>query len=353
VSAAPRSFPAPFPASLVASFQAFASAEHGPSQIDVLLLPEFSLMSLAATVEPLRAANRVAGHELYRWRLLSKEGAATVTSSGIPIQVHGLFEADDKRDALIVVAAFNARRHAASILAALRKAARRGVPIGGIESGSWAIAEAGLLDGHRATTHWEDLEEFAQAFPAVEVVPDRYVVDRKRFTAGGAAPALDLVLSMVRAHHGLAVALDVASLFVYDQRQVGEDQQPIVSLGRLATSDPLLAETIRCMEGHLEEPLPIAAIARRVGLSVRTLQLRFRAKLGTSPHDYYLDLRLAAARRMLQHTEHSAVEVGTACGFGSGSAFARAFRARYAMSPLEARRRTAGSSPWTTGANSQ
>lgn len=337
----------------LSSFYLFAPAEDGPSQVDVLLLPEFSLMSLAATVEPLRAANRVSGQELYRWRLFSKDGAATHTSSRIPIQVHGAFAADAPRDVLIVVAAFNARRHASPILADLRQVARRGLPIGGIESGSWAMAQAGLLDGYRATTHWEDLEEFSAAFPAIDVVPDRYVVDRRRFTAGGAAPALDMILSMVRAHHGLAVALDVASVFIYDQRQTAEDQQRIVSVGRLATNDPQLAETIRCMQGHLEEPLPIAAIARRVGLSVRALQLRFRAKLGTSPHDYYLDLRLAAARRMLQHTEHSAVEVGTACGFGSGSAFARAFRARYAMSPIEARRRTAGSSPWTTGAISR
>jgi transcriptional regulator GlxA family with amidase domain len=329
----------------------FAPAEHGPSQVDVLLLPEFSLMSLAATVEPLRAANRVSGQELYRWRLYSKDGAATPTSSNIPIQVHGAFVAEASRDVLIVVAAFNARRHGRTIVGDLRKVARRGVPIGGIESGSWAMAQAGLLDGYRATTHWEDLEEFADAFRAVEVVPDRYVVDRKRFTAGGAAPALDMILGMVRAHHGLAVALDVASVFIYDQRQTAEDQQRIVSVGRLATHDPELAEAIRCMQNHIEEPLPIAALARRVRLSVRALQLRFRAKLGTSPHTYYLDLRLAAARRMLQHTEHSAVEVGTACGFESGSAFARAFRARYAMSPIEARRRAAGSSPWTTGAN--
>jgi AraC family transcriptional regulator, glycine betaine-responsive activator len=336
----------PVPAS---PFCLFAPAEHGPSQVDVLLLPEFSLMSLAATVEPMRAANRVSGQELYRWRLFSKHGAPTLTSSGIPIQAHGPFSADAPRDVLIVVAAFNARRHATAILADLRRVARRGVPLGGIESGSWALAQAGLLDGYRATTHWEDLEEFATAFPRVDVLSDRYVVDRKRFTAGGAAPALDMILNMVRVQHGLAVALDAASLFIYDQRQTAEDQQHIVSLGRLAMNDRQLAETIRCMEAHIEEPLPIAAIAGRVGLSTRALQLRFRAKLGTSPHNYYLDLRLAAARRMLQQTEHSAVEVGTACGFASGSAFARAFRVRYAMSPMDARRRTAESSPWSTG----
>lgn len=316
----------------------FAPAENRPYQIDMLVLPEFSLMSLAATIEPLRAANRASGQELYRWRLFSKDGAPAPTSSGIPIVMHGKFDSDLPRDALFVVAAFNAQRHAAPLLDALRRVARRGVPLGGIESGSWALARAGLLDGFRATTHWEDLEEFAAAFPAVTVVSDRYVIDRARCTCGGAAPALDMILHMVRAQHGLALSMDVASIFIYDQKQTAGDPQRIVSLGRLAAADPNLAQAIRLMQGRLSEPLSSAAIARAIGLSVRSLQQRFQAQLGLSPYAYYLDLRLAAARRMLQQTRHSAAEVAVAHGFGSGSAFARAFRARYGVSPMEARR---------------
>jgi AraC family transcriptional regulator, glycine betaine-responsive activator len=316
----------------------FAPAGPGPCQIDVLVLPEFSLMSLAATVEPLRAANRVSAQELYRWRLFSADGTPPASSSRIPIMVQGPFEPDAPRDALFVVAAFNASRHAKPVLVALRRVARRGVPLGGIESGSWALAHAGLLDGYRATTHWEDLERFTAAFPAVEVLADRYVVDRGRCTAGGAAPALDMVLNMVRAQHGLALALDASSLFIYDQKQTGEDPQQIVSVGRLAAGDPRLAAAIRLMQAHLDEPLPAAAIARKVGLSPRAMQLHFRAQLGVSPYAYYLDLRLAAARRMLQQTRDSAAEVASAYGFGSGSAFARAFRARYGISPTDARR---------------
>jgi transcriptional regulator GlxA family with amidase domain len=198
---------------------------------------------------------------------------------------------------------------------------------------------------HRATTHWEDLDEFAAAFPAVEVVSDRYVLDRKRFTAAGAAPALDMILTMVRAQHGLAVALDVASVFIYDQRQAAEDPQPIVSLGRLATSNPKLAEAIRCMQAHIEAPLPIEAVARRSGMSLRLLQIYFRKQLGMSPYTYYLDLRLAAARRMLQQTDHSATKVAMAHGFSSGSALARAFRARYGISPTDARALTVSPIP--------
>lgn len=331
----------------------FSPAESRPYQIDVLVLPDFSLMSLAATVEPLRGANRASAQDLYHWRLLSPDGAPPSSSSGVPVLMNDRFETDAPRDALFVVAAFHARRHAKLVLRDLRRVAGRGVPLGGIESGSWALAMAGLLDGYRATTHWEDLEEFAAAFPHVDVVSDRYVIDRGRFTAGGAAPALDMMLNMVRAHHGLTLALDAASLFIYDQKQLAEEPQSIVSVGRLATIDPELARAIHCMQAHMDAPLPTAAIARRVGLSVRTLQVRFRARLGVSPYEYYLDLRLAAARRMLQQTSNSAAEVAIAHGFGSGSAFARAFRQRYGVSPGAARRQTAVSAPLLTGRPSE
>ncbi len=327
----------------------FSPAENRHHQIDVLVLPDFSLMSLAATVEPLRAANRASAQDLYHWRLLSIDGAPPCSSSGIQVVMYGRFEPDSPRDALFVVAAFHAQRHAKAVLRDLRRVARRGVPLGGIESGSWPLAMAGLLDGYRATTHWEDVEEFAAAFPQVEVVSDRYVIDRGRFTAGGATPALDMILDMVRAQHGLTLALDAASLFIYDQRQLAEDPQPIVSVGRLASIDPQLAQAIHCMQAHIDRPLPTAAIAKRVGLSVRTLQLRFRARLGVSPHEYYLDLRLAAARRMLQQTPHRASEVAVAHGFGSGSAFARAFRQRYGIKPSAARLRASEGLPLLAG----
>ena len=315
-----------------------AAPAQRPARIDILVLPEFSLMSLAAAVEPLRAANRAAAQALYAWRLCSAEGAPPASSSGIPIKVDGAFEVNTPRDALVVIAAFNARRHAAPVLARLRRVARAGVPMGGIESGSWVLAQAGLLDGYRATTHWEELDAFAAAFPKVEAVSDRYVLDRWRFTAGGAAPTLDMLLHLIREQHGLALALDVASIFIYDQRQEAEEPQPIVSLGRLAARDPCVAAAIRVMQSHLEEPLPVGAVALRVRLSMRTLQMRFQAQLGVSPHAYYLDLRLAAARRMLRQTGHEAAEVAAAFGFGSGSAFARAFRVRYGVSPTESRR---------------
>jgi len=313
-------------------------------EIDFLVLPDVSLLSLAAAIEPLRAANRVAGRTLYKRRLLSPDGRAVQTSGGLPVQVEAPFSPEEVRECLVVVAAFNVTAHARPpLLAALRRAARRGVVMGGVESGSWVLAMAGLLNGRRATTHWEDLEEFAARFPEIDVRPDRYVIDGARFTTGGASPALDMMLHLIRTRQGGALALDVASIFIYDELRAAGDPQPVVSFGRLGGSEPRVATAIRVMEERIERPLAIPLLARRAGIGARTLETLFSRTVGTSPRRYYAALRLNAARRLVLETRKSVTEIAAQTGFTSASAFARSFRAHFGESPREARRRRASS----------
>jgi len=309
-----------------------------PLAIDILLLPDVSLLCLAATMEPLRAANRASGRSLYQWRLLSADGRAITTSSGLPIPVDGALEPERVRGALIVIASFNVFEHATPLLLSrLRRIARRGTPLGGVESGAWVLALAGLLAGRRATTHWEDLEDFAARFPDIEVRPDRFVVDGPRFTTGGASPALDMMLNLIRARQGYALALDVASIFIYDQSRAPEDPQPMVSLGRLGWHEPRVSAAIRLMEERVERPLSVGKIAARAGVSRRTLQMLFLRTVGISPHDYYLALRVNAGRRLVLESSKTMTDIAAQTGFGSASAFARAFRSRFGESPRCAR----------------
>jgi AraC family transcriptional regulator, glycine betaine-responsive activator len=316
----------------------FAPASSEPLKIDFLVLPDVSLLSLASTIEPLRGANRMAGRTLFRRRLLSPDGNAVTTSGGIAVPVEATFSADHPRDALVVVAAFNAATHARRpLLAALRRVARRGTEIGGVESGSLVLAVAGLLDGRRATTHWEDLEEFAARFPAIDVRADRYVIDNGRFTTGGASPALDMMLHLIRVRHGHALALDVASLFIYDELRAAGDPQPMVSLGRLDANEPRVAAAIRIMEERIERPVSIPRLAREAGIGPRMLETLFLRSFGMSPRRYYGALRLNAGRRLLLGSRKSITEIAAQTGFASASAFARSFRARFGESPREVR----------------
>jgi transcriptional regulator GlxA family with amidase domain len=310
-----------------------------PLRVTLLLLPDSSMMSLASTLDPMRAANRVARRPLFSWCIVTPSGAPALLTCGVEVAAAGRFGGDAEGDALIVVAGFQQDRHAGKeTLALLRAAARRFRAIGGVEAGSWLLARAGLLDGRAATTHWEDHEDFGARFPEVNLLPDRFVIDGRTFTSGGASPTFDLMLHLIRSRFGHPLALEVASVFIYDEAHTPNDAQPLVSLGRLAGYEPRVAAAIRLMEAHLDSPLTTAAVARRLGLSVRTLELLFKQALGIGPGTYYLRLRLQAARRLLLDTRFSMQVIAVRSGFGSHAAFSRTFRRHYALSPSAYRR---------------
>ena len=219
---------------------------------------------------------------------------------------------------LVVIAGFGTQAmRPRRCLQGLRRVARSARACGGVEAGTWLVGRAGLLEGRAATTHWEDMEDFAAAFPGADVRPDRYVIDGPVFTTGGASPTFDLMLHLIRSRLGMAVALDVASVFIYDQARAATDAQPLVSLGRLDGYDPRLAQAIRLMEAHVDQPLTIAAIARRAGVTPRTLESIFRKSIGETPGAYYLRLRLNAARRLVVDTRVRMADIAARTGFSS------------------------------------
>lgn len=303
--------------------------------VAILLLPAFSNLTLAAVMEPLRAANRAADRALYRHSLLSADGAPVTSSSGLRVAPDRAMAEPGELDLLCVIASFGVKDHLRRpLLDWLRRTARRSRGFAGLESGAYALAAAGLLEGYRATTHWEDLEDFAAAYPGIAVANERFVVDRDRATTGGAIPTLDLVLNLIRHQHGLLLALEVGSTFIYEQDTAPADPQHIVSLGALRWQEPKLSAAIALMEDHLGEPLRLGEIAARVALSERGLQRLFRRRLEASPQRIYLSIRLNAARRLLEQTELSVAEIGEACGFNSRGSFHRAFRSSFGRAPM-------------------
>ena len=313
--------------------------ERTPLTVTFLVLPESSIMCVASSVDPLRAANRITGETVFDWKTVSMDGAPPNTTSGLPVAVSGAFDPAEKPDVLAIIGGFGTRDFGgASLMTAIRRVARAARAFGGIEAGSWLIARAGLLEGRAATTHWEDMEDFTAAFPGTDVRPDRYVIDGPAFTAGGASPTFDLMLHLVRARLGMAVALDVASVFIYDQARAATDAQPLVSLGRLDGYDPRLAQAIRLMESHIDRPFTTAAIAHRTGVTARTLETIFQNSIGETPGAYYLRLRLYAARRLVLDTRLALADVAERCGFSSSSAFSRAFSRAFGEAPARMRR---------------
>ena len=316
------------------------AASQQPLTLALLVLPQASILEVASALDPLRAANRHLGWEAFRWRVVSPDGGPVALTCGIELPSSGPLAAAEGADALVAIVGFRQAEVATpALIRDLARLAPRFQAIGGIDAGAWVLARAGLLNGHRATVHWEDLEDLAAAHPQIEVVPDRWVIDANRFTAGGASPAADLMLHLIGTRHGAAVARLVAASFLTTPLP-GSDPQiaPPERPARDARLDPRVAQALARMEARIDAPEPVARTARAVGLSPRHMETLFRAGLGTTPAAHALGLRLAAARRMITDTRHPLAEVALRSGFSSPSALTRAFRRQFGLAPSALRR---------------
>ncbi len=310
-----------------------------PREIVILTAPKYSQLTLAALVEPMRMANTVSDRRVYNWTLCSDGRAKVDSSSGFTLDMDEDIASIGDCDALFVVASYEAMRFVSSrVVSFLRKAARRGTLIAGLDAAAYVLAEAGLLDGYRATTHWDDLVDFRERYPRIDVVSERYVVDRKRATTSGSLPSFDFTLDFIRRHDGLALAMKVSGNFLYDQAQPGSEPQFMIAASR----HPKVSKVIKLMEQTLRAPLTVAQLAASVGLSERSLLRRFREALGVSPQQFYRELRLDVGRRLLDNSDRSVTEVALACGFNSRAAFTRAFKDVFGTPP--SRRRAIGES---------
>ncbi|KPF42478.1 GlxA family transcriptional regulator [Rhizobium sp. AAP43] len=313
-----------------------SAAQH----FDLLILPQTNLILLASVIEPLRAANRIAGRTLYTWQTYSPTGAAIETTSGVPIAVSGPFRPGRETDPLFVVASYEWRRSLTSQLKMLlSQTARHRDFVAGIESGSWLLAEASLLDRVQATVHWEDFEDFVSAYPQIKLVRGRFVIDGKRITTGGSLPTIDLMLELIRRAHGYSMALEVSRLFIYEQERMEGDLLQAPAIGNRRMLDHRLEAAVKLMEETVDTPLTLSRLARRVGVSARHLQDLFSLAMGVAPHQHYLALRLNAARRKVIETRMEFADIAAITGFNSSSSFSRTYRAHYRESPTETRRR--------------
>lgn len=308
-----------------------------PVEIAVLVLPRASILEVASVLDPLRAANRHLGAAQFRWRVVTPDGEPAPLTCGIELPSIGGLDSAIGADLLIVVAGYDQMRVASRhLIAGLRRHARRFRAIGGVDAGPWILARAGLLDGHRATVHWEDLEDFGAAFPAIDTVPDRYVVSRNRFTAGGAGPAADLMLFLIGERCGAAVAGQVADSFLFDHAGSGaRPQRPGLLPG---ARDARVSAALSQMSANLEDPLSLNDIAKAQSIGMRRLEQIFRETLGQGPGAAYLELRLQAAQRLMTDTSHSVRDVALRTGFADPTSFSRAFRRRFQMSPTSLRK---------------
>jgi AraC family transcriptional regulator, glycine betaine-responsive activator len=311
-----------------------------------LTLPNFSMIAFTNAVEAFRCANYVDARAGYSWQVVTLDGSPARASNGLLLEPTVSLDAAGPLDVVFVCGGVDVR-HAVSrrLSAALRRLARSGIALGALCTGTFALAEAGVLEGYRCAIHWENLPAIRDEFPRVGFVEDLFTIDRDRLTCTGGIAPLDMMLFLIRARLGANLASVVSAEFILERIRPGAERQYEPLRGQPAQGHPVLERAVRIIEDSLEAPVPVRAVARAARVSVRQLERLFRQYLRTTPAAYSSALRLERARALLRLTATPVTDIGLACGFQSPSYFSTAYRQRFGHAPRAERRVAAEERP--------
>lgn len=311
---------------------------HKPVRFGFLLLPNASMADLAIATEVLTRANQLAERRAYEFLPLSLSGEMVTLSNGMRMPVDLPLAHAPKLDVLVVLADEVGIDVSADELGkAISSQLSDHTQLVGIGCGSYWLARAGLLAGHRATIHWQEISRLTDEFPDVIVSSNLFELDGNRLTSAGGAATFDFMMALVAANLGQEFVATLSEVFSMERLRPGSERQRIPLATRIGGSQPKLTEAVSLMEANIEEPLTTDDIAYYVGVSRRQLERLFKQHLGTVPSKYYLELRLSRARQLLQQTSKSIVQIGLACGFSSGPHFSSTYRSHFGITPREER----------------
>lgn len=313
-----------------------------PHRFGFLLVHDFTLISMASALEPLRMANRITGSDFFSWKTLSESGDAVLASAGLSVNVDGGIEDSSALKDVQAVIVCGGRRVESNtnetVLRWLRTVSQRGIGFGATCTGSYVLAAAGLLDGYRCSVHWENMGALANQFKNVYVSNSIFTIDRDRFTSSGGTAPVDMMLQMIAAHCGSGVAAGVADQFIHERVRRADDTQRVPLRHLVGNQSAKLIMAVELMEANIREPIGQADLAEYVGLSRRQLQRLFHRYLMCTPSRYYLQVRLKRARELLHQTNKNLVEISALTGFVSSSHFSKTYKEHYGRSPSAERR---------------
>ena len=309
-----------------------------PRHFAFVLLPDFTLLSFASALECLRISNRASGKELFSWQLIGEGGELIQCSAGTTFKVDSDFPELNRDDTIVVCGGINIQENTSKkLLNWLRREARKGPKVAGLCTAAYTLATAGLLDGKKATIHWENQDSFVEEFDDVELTKSVFVIDGNRMTTAGGTSSIDLFLQLIANEFGEQLASAVADQQIYSSIRTDQDTQRLSIPTRIGVRHPKLSKVIYMMENNIEEPISPSILAKEVGMSTRQLERLFRRYLNRSPKRYYMEIRLQKARNLLMQTDMSVINVALACGFASPSHFSKCYRAHYDTTPYRER----------------
>lgn len=322
-----------------------------PQRHAFLLLPRHSLVSYSGAAEALMAANEALGEPRYEVHTVSLDGRPVRAACGTRVAVdHSLSGASGLAAVHVVGLALppetpgagqpkpadaRAVTDAAQLLAWLRQQAGSVAMFGGLGNGAAWLAEAGLLGGYRATVAQEQVAALSERYSRTVFSSRVYEIDRDRLSSAPGSASTDLFIAWLATQHGELIVSALLAHFGLERLRARDERQQLRATSRGVSAK--VNEAVALMEANLDEPLPTDEIARLVGVSRRQLERLFKQHLDDMPSRHYAELRLARAKRLLQHSGQSILQIALACGFASASHFSNAYRARYGHTPRDER----------------
>jgi len=310
-----------------------------PRRVAIVAVPPVRTLDVFGPAEVFADANHLnPGGSAYEVQMLSATEDRTVASYlGVPLVVDRTYrEMRQPVDTLLVAGGEGAQqmRYSPKFLEWLRRQSRKARRYGSVCTGALVLAEAGLLDGRRVTTHWNWCRELEQKHPKVKVDPRPiYIRDKNLFTSAGVTAGIDLSLALVEDDLGGTLALQVAQMMVVFLRRPGGQSQFSATLMAQARGRRSLRDLLAWVADNIGTKLSVNTLARRVAMSPRNFARIFREEIGETPARYIETLRTEAARRQLETTTSSLDEVADICGFGSAEILRRTFFRRVGTTP--------------------
>ncbi len=307
-----------------------------------VIFPGFPMACLTSAIEPLRAANEIAGTGVFHWRVLSETGEAVTSSAGVVFAPDGVLSDQTELDHVFLTSSPDgAFANVMKATAFLHRHLRSGKSIGAFSGGIFPLARTGLMDGHPTSVHWCYDTAFAAEFPKVAPVKTVICEGEQRLTVAGAAAVFDLMLSLIEKSLGPEIMTEVACWFQHPFVRTGEVSQKTPSLTTATTTDTMpkqVSKAIQMFAEHIEDPVQIKDVAAAVNMSTRSLERSFRRATGESPLKYYRLLRLKQARQLVLYSSDTVTEIAYSVGYSSTSPMLNHYKEVYGVTPQEDRK---------------
>ncbi len=310
-------------------------------ELGFLIFPGFPMACLTSMIEPLRAANEIAGTEAFGWRLVSETGARIESSARVGFDPDVSLAALTGVDQLFVLSGPSSRfENATGSDGKLRSLSRHGTLMGAVSGGIFPLARTGLLEDVDVSVHWCYAAAFHAEFPDLTATEELIARTGRFVTASGAAAAFDLALHMIEEALGPGIATEVACWFQHPFVRGQGVTQRKPTLGAESTDDmlpPIVADAVQIFATHIEDPVNVADVALAVGVSVRQLERMFRKTTDKSPLQYYRGLRMNAARQLVLYSNDTLTDIAIAVGYASSTPMIQNYKEVFGIHPEEDR----------------